>query len=129
MEKVLFTPDIFTYIIQFIPKIYCIHLNSICKNINEIFLYYVNKCNKCNNKLYLPIELNNELYCYDCLQVMCNGKFVISKYVIEEWDYLDRCKRKSYLNCKYCNLKCYSLDFAYFHLVYKCNNYKLKTNK
>lgn len=122
MEQVLFNIDLFTYITKFMPNIYCIYFNSICKDINKNF--NCRKCCLCNNKIFLPIEVENKLYCYDikCLKLKYT-KFDIDKSHLETWKYLDRCRKKPYLNCKYCKLKCSALDFAHYHLLYKCKNY------
>ena len=86
MEQVLFNIELFTHITKFIPNIYCIYLNSICKNINEIFS--CSKCSLCNNKIFLPIEVENKLYCYDCYDIEClkskYTKFDIDKSRSEE---------------------------------------------
>lgn len=125
MEQVLFNVDLFTHITKFMPHIYCIYFNSICKNINEIFSS--RKCYLCDNKIFLPIEVKNKLYCYDCYDIECirfkYTIFNIDKSHLEIWKYLDSCRKKPYLNCKYCKLRCCGLDFAHYHLLYKCNYY------
>ena len=125
MEQVLFNIDLFTYITKFIPNIYCIHLNSICKNINKIFS--CNKCTLCDNKIFLPIQVENKLHCYDCYDIEClkvrHTKFNIDKSDLERWKYLDSCRKKKHLNCKHCNVKCSALEFAHYHLLYKCKKY------
>jgi hypothetical protein len=128
MDQVLFNKDLFEYITKFIPKIYCMYMNTICKNIYEI--YNSPKCQLCNNKIFIPIEIQNKLYCYDCYEVdfIDNIKNIynIDKFDKKNWKYLDKCKKKSYLNCRYCNIKCSSLDFAHYHVKYKCNEYDKK---
>ena len=125
MEKVLFNIDLFTHITKFMPNIYCLYLNSICKNINEIFS--CSKCSLCDNKIFLPIEVENKLYCYDCYDIEClkvrYTKFDINKSDLEIWKYLDSCRKKPYLNCKHCKLKCSALDFTHYHLLYRCKEY------
>ena len=125
MEQVLFNIDLFTYIIGFIPNIYCLHFNSICKNINEILSF--KKCNLCYNKLFLPIEVDDKLYCYNCYNlefIKVNGiKFNINRSDLKAWKYLDTCRIKPYISCKFCKLKCSTLDFAHYHLLYKCKCY------
>ncbi len=115
MEKVLFNSDLFNYIVSFIPKIYCLYLHRISKDIREIICKY--KCKLCDaDKIFLPIEIYNNLYCYDCV----NNFFIFSRKIYKEWNYLDRCKKKPYLNCKYCNIKCANSEFAHYHYLYKC---------
>ena len=125
MEQVLFNIDLFTHITKFMPNIYCIYFNNICKNINEILSS--RKCCLCNNKIFLPIEIKNKLYCYDCYDIEClkskYSKFDIDKSCLEIWKYLDCCRKKPYLNCKHCKLKCCALDFEHYHLLYKCKDY------
>jgi hypothetical protein len=125
MEQVLFNIDLFTHITKFIPNIYSIYFNSICKNINIIFS--CRKCYLCNNKIFLPIEVENKLYCYDCYDSEClklkNTKFNIDKLNLEIWKYLDRCSKKKCLNCKYCKIKCSGLEYVHYHLLYKCKDY------
>lgn len=125
MEKVLFNKDLFFHITNFISKIYCIHLNSICNDINKF--YSCNGCEICKNKLSIPIEIENKLYCYDCIEIdnlkFNKKKFYIDKSDKQKWEYLDSCKYKNYISCKYCKLRCSSYDFAHYHLIYKCKNY------
>uniref|UniRef100_A0A6C0LE16 Uncharacterized protein n=1 Tax=viral metagenome TaxID=1070528 RepID=A0A6C0LE16_9ZZZZ len=110
---------------MFMPNIYCLYFNSICKNINVIFS--CRKCHLCDNNFFLPIEVENKLYCYDCYDIQClkirYTKFDINKSDLETWKYLDRCRKKPYLNCKHCKLKCSALDFAHYHLLYRCDDY------
>ena len=131
MDQVLFNIDLFDYIIHFIPKIYCIYLNSICKKIS---VKNFNKCKRCNNKLFLPININNEIYCYNCCDLeyfencCTNLKYFITISDIKSWKYLDKCKSTKVNNiCKYCNIKCSSLEFLHYHLEYKCH--KIIINK
>lgn len=129
MEKVFFNSDIFHYIIQFIPKIYCVYLNCICKNINSINF---NICKVCKNKLFLPITINKEIYCYKWCNLQyldncySNNRFFVTTSDIKSWKYLDKCKSNKINNiCKYCNIKCSSLEFLHYHLEYKCHKTKL----
>lgn len=116
MELVLFNKDLFDYIIHFMPKNYSIYLNSICKKID---VKNLNKCKRCNNKLFLPININNKIYCYKC----CDLEYFITISDIKSWKYLDKCKSKTVNNiCKYCNIKCSSFEFLHYHLEYKCHN-------
>ena len=96
-------------------------LQSLCQ------IFSCSKCTLCYNKIFLPIEIENKLYCYDCYDIKCFKskcyKFYIDKSYLEMWKYLDKCKKKPYLNCKHCKVKCSTLEFSHYYLLYKCQNY------
>jgi len=126
MEEVLYNTDLLSYISGFIPLVNCVYLNSICKNIRFDSEKFNCSCCK-NNKLFLPIQKENKLYCYDCLEseyLKSNHKlFDIDKDDITNWKFIEKDKKKKCVKCKYCDIKCTSYEFLHYHLINKCEIY------
>ena len=59
---------------------------------------------------------------YNCV-IHIDCFFLFSEKIYKDWIYLDKCRKEKYLNCRYCGIKCCSLEFAHYHLVNKCKQY------
>lgn len=126
IEIVLYDTDIFNYICNFLSKIYCLNFNLICKNIKPDKKYHICKICKTNN-IFLPIEIYNNLYCYDCynnkMMIFTNNLYHINKNDKKMWKIIEKSIKSKYIMCKYCNIKCSRMEWCHFHLLYRCNNY------
>lgn len=122
MNLIIDNSDILNYVISFIPKQYCLYLNSVSKSFNQtLFKYNCSLCKKQN--IFIPIVPSNQynnIYCIDCYSF--DNLYCIDKEDKKAFKFLDKCRKKP-IHCKYCNLKCSSIEFAHYHLLFKCEKY------
>jgi hypothetical protein len=137
MEKVLEDKDLFLYIIENVPSIFKLKLKEINKTFYENMKFIENEleCQVCfSKKIFLPIQIENKLYCYDCYNnncvITCNfiDSHSITKEDKEKWYLLEKSQRthkskKIFIRCKYCNLKCFGNEWCYYHLEKRCDIY------
>lgn len=133
MEKVLNDKDLFLYIINFIPKIFKLKLKemkSVNKTFNENIIVFENenlnllKCKICfTNKLFLPIQIENNLYCYDCYCIkIAPQSYSITIEDEQNWKTLENNKNNN-IKCRYCYIKCFGNEWCYYHLEKRCDVY------
>ena len=125
--NVLEIDDIITHIFLYIPKIYHNIYKSICKILNNNIKSI--KCRKCNTqRIFLPINNNNNIYCFDCLDeknLLNNNKhYDITLEEKQVWKNIEKLNKIKYIRCKYCNVKCSTFDFCHYHIYFRCIKYK-----
>ena len=107
--------DILSTIIEFLPH----ESKLIIHRVSKSFLQFEKKCNKCNNKICLPVIFQDNVYCYYCTTIL------LSKSNVDLWhrfDHLSRDnKNRSYLNCSKCKLRCKSSEWYHYHIRFKCS--------
>ena len=119
IENIFYNIDIFNIIFDLLP----IYNQLFMFKISKFYLNYSKriKCNYCNNKICCPIINNNKIYCLVCLNLKLNIKYSITNVDKKFWTNCEKIEKK-YVYCKYCNLKCCSLEFLHYHINFKCKN-------
>ena len=116
IENIFYNPDIFNIIYEFIPfhtKVFIFKVNKYFRNNIERIM-----CFTCNEKICCPIEFNNLLYCYKCLD-----EYKFTKTDKQFWKKCEKIEKK-YVYCKYCDTKCSSLEFLHYHIEHKCKHFQ-----
>lgn len=130
IENIFYNEDIYNIIFNFLSYSSKIIMFKIFKHSKKIL------CNHCSKKICCPIVYNNNISCFTCIndeiykyciEFGFDSANLSCRYAITDKDkiFWEECEKieKRYVRCRFCKIKCSSLEWLHYHINFKCEKY------